>query len=70
MWKASLSHIVSLKLKTVRKRLRESTGWTKKQHPVAWKEAALHSSATATVAAAGEIGTAPIHVWHGSWALA
>lgn len=40
-----------------------------KQHPVTWKEAPLRSSATATVAPAGETRTAFIHVWHGSWVL-
>lgn len=60
VWKASLSHIVSLELKT--EHFPESTSWMKKQHPAGWQEAALHSSAPATMAAAGETRTALIPV--------
>lgn len=41
----------------------------KKKYPVTWKGATLHSSATATMAAADETRTALIHMWHGSWVL-
>lgn len=54
---------------TKQKHLQESSGWIKKQHAVSLKEAALHSSTIATMAAAGETRTAFLHMWHGSWVL-